>query len=361
MAEERSDLIRNSNAEDDNPELVATMRDAQDNAYSGTDTATDTAVDFTDQETEEGATEETEKIRSQIESTREELSETIDAIQEKLSVENITQQVKENVNEQLSNAWQATKNTVYETTAEKVGMIMGYVNKGIEEVSDTKLAKTAQRSPLAVSLIGLGVGMLIYNSYYRGSSSSYRYASNRHALASRGDQSSSSSLSTSQNQVSGAASQAYDSVTDAAGKAYGTVGNVAGQAYDSAGNIVGQAYDTVGNLGSQVKDTASDLANKAHEQYDYYIEENPLAVGAVALAIGAAVGFSIPSTRYESQLVGETRDRLMGQTGNKISGLIKNAGEAAQEKFDSLKTVAERTADTAMNTAKKEAKNQDLM
>ena len=38
-----------------------------------------------------------------------------------------------------------------------------------------------------------------------------------------------------------------------------------------------------------------------------YLEDNPLALGALAVAVGAAVGFAIPSTRYEGQLMGEAR------------------------------------------------------
>ena len=345
MDQERSDLINRLPEDDDSPDMIVNMRDTQSNAYS----ASDAADDSDDRDTDDGATDETEKIRSQIESTRSEMSETIDAIQEKLSVANITEQVKEEVNEQISSAWKAAKDTVYETTMEKVGTIMGYVNKGLNEASDTQIVKTAQRSPIAVSLIGLGVGMLIYNSYYKRSSGTSGYNRNKRALSSTGA-----------NQTSTLAN-AQDKVTDAASQAYGTVTGAASQAYSSVGNVAGQAYETVENFGSQVKDTASDLASKAHDQYDYYIEENPLAVGAVAMAVGAAVGFSIPSTRYESQLVGETRDRLVNQTSGKIGDFIRTAGEAAQEKYDSIKTVAEKTMDTAVNTAKDEAKNQDLV
>ena len=86
----------------------------------------------------------------------------------------------------------------------------------------------------------------------------------------------------------------YGGVTSAASSAYEGVSDVASSAYSGVGDYAGRAYEKVGDYGTQ-----------AREQYDYYIEENPLAVGAVALAFGAAVGFAIPSTRYESDLMGE--------------------------------------------------------
>lgn len=357
MAETASELNENRTTEEKDEKLVAVMTDSPDNAYAQQGETTERAED-------EDTPVEAKKIKADIEDTRREMGETIDAIQEKLSVANITEQVKDEVNEKISSAWKTAKNTVYETTTEKVGMIMGYVNKGMDEVSDTKIVKTASRSPLAVSLIGLGVGMLIYNSYYRRSSGNGY--TNKRALSSSDYKSSNvmaapdqvrDSANRAYDQAADTANRAYDKAADSASQAYNKASDVAGKAYGAVGSVAGQATQTIGNY----MDSASDLAHKAYDQYDYYIEENPLAVGAVAAALGAVVGFSIPSTRYESRLVGDTRDRLMQETGGKIGDYIRAAGEAAQEKYDSMKEVAEKTVDTAVQTAKKEAKNKDLM
>ena len=41
------------------------------------------------------------------------------------------------------------------------------------------------------------------------------------------------------------------------------------------------------------------------------MHENPLAVGAVAIAAGTAVGLVLPSTRLETEYIGETGERLV--------------------------------------------------
>ena len=65
------------------------------------------------------------------------------------------------------------------------------------------------------------------------------------------------------------------------------------------------------------------------KNYNHYIEENPLAVGAVALAVGAAVGFAIPLTKKENEYMGELRDNV-----------VEKAQTTAQDAIGSVKQVA---------------------
>ncbi|MDQ3061795.1 MAG: hypothetical protein M3R14_02880, partial [Acidobacteriota bacterium] len=138
---------------------------------------------------------------------------------------------------------------------------------------------------------------------------------------------------------------AQDTVSGAAGKVSETVGNVAGAVSDTVGGVASKAYKQVGNFGSQ----AQDLAGTAQEQYEYYMDENPLAVGAVALALGAAVGLAIPSTRVENQWMGETRDNL-----------VQQARETANDAVEKVQEVAGQVAGQVTETVKETAKNQGL-
>src|ERR1043165_2962736 len=58
---------------------------------------------------------ETEHLKTQTEETRSQMSETIDALQEKLSFSNLSEQVSEHVN----NAIETAKNSVYDATIGK--------------------------------------------------------------------------------------------------------------------------------------------------------------------------------------------------------------------------------------------------
>lgn len=77
---------------------------------------------------------------------------------------------------------------------------------------------------------------------------------------------------------------------------------------------------------------------RAREGYDHTLREQPLALGAVGLAVGALLAAVIPRTREEDELMGETRDRIAKEAmtaakeqGQKIEHVAAAAGEAASE------------------------------
>jgi phage-related protein len=347
MAEKSSELNENTREEQANNESLALTGTG---GLSTTDNYQESATnedDFDEIDAEEeGATEETEEIRAQIEDTRQQMSETIDAIQEKLSFSNISEQVKDEVTEKISDALTTVKKNVYDAAIRRVGDVMGFVNKGFNEVSDTKIVSAARENPLAVTLIGLGIGILLVNSYRGGGGRSRSsYKGNQRKLISGGSERNQSSiLKTAQNKISGAASGAYETVSGAAGTAYEGVGSAASGAYGSVSNAASSAYEGVTNAASQAYGKVGEYGSQAREQYDYYIEENPLAVGAVALALGAAVGLSIPSTSYESQLMGEHRDNLLQKAQESAGDLVDKVKQVASE---AQKTIGEEVKSAA--------------
>ena len=292
MAEERSD-IENINRYDADHSTPAHAHD-----------------EFTSGQTGGGDdTEQTDQIKSQIEETRSQMGETIDAIQDKLSFSNLSEQVSEHVN----NAVETAKVAVYDATIGKAANIMK--NFG-DELSGSSIVRTAKNNPFPFILIGLGAGLLAYQSYAGKSRDGHGRLSemagqNRH----EGDVNS-SHLDSERNKLTGVT----DKVTDVAGAAYDKVSGAVGTAYSGAGDAVSQAYGKVGELGSAVRD-----------QYDTHIAENPLAVGAVALALGAAVGMALPSTRYEGEMMGNARQDLLDKAQNTASDLIDRTKEAVTE------------------------------
>ena len=294
--------------------------------------------------------EDSHQIRENIEETRAEMSETINAIQEKLSFSNISEQVKAEVSDYVGETIQTAKDNVFETFVEKGGMIMNYLDKGINELGDAQIVKSAKRNPLAIGLIGLGLGLLYFSGGKSKKASKYRYDENyERNFSSRNEK---STFTSAQNRVSDAASSVSGAVSSAAGAVSDTVGNAAGAVSETVsgaagavsetvGNAANTAYKQAGNLGSK----AGDLAGTAQDQYEYYMEENPLAIGAVALALGAAVGLALPSTRIENEYMGKTRNNL-----------LQKAEETARDAVGKVQQVAGQVGESV----KKEAKIQGL-
>jgi len=279
--------------------------------------------------TDDETTDEPEQIKAQIEETRAQMGETIDAIQEKLSFSNISEQVSE----QINSAVETAKDAVYDATIGKAGTFMKNFSS---DITNTSVVKTARENPFPFLLIGLGVGLLAYNGFggKRGNGGGVRKFVPAQLPGKSTLRAAQEKIGGVAGTVSGAASSAYGSVSNAASTAIGGVSSAAGTAYEGVGNFAGTAREKVGEIGTQ-----------AREQYDYYIEENPLAVGAVALALGAAVGFSIPSTSYEGNLMGEARHNLLQKAQDTAGELVDKvkqvAGEAQKTISDEVKTAVD--------------------
>ena len=106
-----------------------------------------------------------------------------------------------------------------------------------------------------------------------------------------------------------------------------------------------QVHRRAGELRYQVKDRT----RRASQGFNQTFQENPWGVGAMAFAIGAAVGLSAPRTEQEDAWMGEARDNL-----------VEQARDKAQELGDKVMHVAGEVKDTATQKVKAEAQKQGL-
>lgn len=288
-------------------------------------------TDLTNKELDnEEVTDETEQIREQIEETRQEMGETIHAIEEKLSFENISEQASEKASE----IYQMAKKEVYEATIGKAGKIMKNVGR---EINESGILDKAADNTLPLFLITLGAGLLYFNSSRRNGRASAGSRNTRRNLHDGGE-TGSSMLKSAQNTIGGAANSVY---------------NAADSVYESVGDAAGASVETIGNLGAT-----------ARRQYNQQINENPLIVGAVALAVGVIVGLSVPSTEYEDELLGETRENLVSKAQNAMNETVEKvkqvAGNAANAVSEDVADKAKQVAQNVADTVNEEAKNQGL-
>lgn len=293
---------------------------------------------------DDDASGETENIRAQIEETRAGLGETIDAIQERLSLSNISEQVSEQVN----NAIETAKDSVYEAT---IGKAVHFMKTTGKEISGSSIVGAAKENPLPFVLIGLGAGLLAYQSFSRSSSDRSRTMSSRGTGYKRPQQLTSGSRrdrgSSLMQTAQGGIRNVKDSVSDAAGSAIDGVSRAANSAYDGVTRAAESTYAGAGDLAGRAIDKASDLGTMAQEKYSQYLEEKPWAIGVVALAAGAAIGMAIPSTRYEGELMGEARINLMNKVQDSATDLVDKAKQMATDAgrnvIDEAKSMADET------------------
>jgi hypothetical protein len=255
----------------------------------------------------DGADQDTRAIRDDIESTRAQMSETIDAIQDRLSISNISEQVKEEVTEHVTHIVQTAKRTLYDLTINKAGDVMKNIGT---ELRNLDLSAMKGRNVLPFVLIGTGVGLMIYNGRGSGASRSGRTRTN------------------------GGARQ----LTEGAGDQTGGSAGLASKLTSTT------AYRKLSDGTSAIGDRLSSVGSAGREQYEHFMEVNPLAVGAAALAVGAAVGFAIPRTQYEGEMLGGASTRLMSKVEDSARDAFTRAQSAAQDAARSIgESVAEQS------------------
>jgi ElaB/YqjD/DUF883 family membrane-anchored ribosome-binding protein len=343
-------------------------------------------------------------VRAQIEQTRADMSDTIDAIKEKLSPQNLMQQAKESVREAtvgkaqeaMSKAMDATRSavgTAVDTTKEAIGSamdstreVMGnamdsarpVVSGAVDTVQDVSwtVMDTIRQNPIPAALAATGLVWLAlsarnrtvppgydqpryndlsgYDSFSAGTGEpGWSAGSGQPGWRSMPSMPSAEETSGGMSSMVGQAQEKVGAVVD---QAQDKMGAMVDQAQEKAGAMVDQARQKASMVAGQVQDRASQWSNQAQVQAQRAVDtvqqtfwETPMAIGAVALAVGAMIGFAVPSTYPERQMMGEARDQLMGK-----------AQEAVQDVKEKVQTVAQEVMGTAKETAQQAAQDQGL-
>ncbi len=140
--------------------------------------------------------------------------------------------------------------------------------------------------------------------------------------------------------ASDAASQAANSTRRFAATA-GAMGQSAASGLSSAAQALGDSATSVGRSTSEMGRSALG----AGRSFVDFCCDQPVVLGAIGLAIGAALGAAFPTTESENRLMGETSDNLKEQ-----------ASDLASEQYDKAKSVVQ----AAASEAKHEVERQDL-
>jgi ElaB/YqjD/DUF883 family membrane-anchored ribosome-binding protein len=155
---------------------------------------------------------------------------------------------------------------------------------------------------------------------------------------------------------------AKDKLGDTGGRltnAASDVGHKASDIMDTAKDKVSHAADSISDAthsarqnlsraGRRAMDTVSDAAHAvgyrvrhARQDAEHMYNDNPLAFGAAAVAVGLVGGLLLPSTRAEDRLMGDVRDDILGAAKRighdaveRGKNLVHDIAETAQENPD---------------------------
>lgn len=102
-------------------------------------------------------------------------------------------------------------------------------------------------------------------------------------------------------------------------------------AMQSASEGMTSAKHRLSGTMSSVADTTRQQYQRARGSIDYLVNEQPLMLGAIGLAIGAALGAAAPRTRKEEELMGEASRNLTEKAKEMGSQQVEKAKEAVTQ------------------------------
>ncbi|GAB3537701.1 hypothetical protein GCM10027343_01510 [Noviherbaspirillum agri] len=269
-----------------------------------------------------------EEIESDIERTRAEVSSTIDAIQSKL------------------------------TPGQMMDQAVAYARTSLPADFGANLGNAVRDNPLPVALIGVGLAWLMASGR-----NADGQARQRRAAAARYDEYDDyGSYAESGAGVDLGHQDQEGAMKRAAGKLSETGRGLKDKASETSRGI----KDKTSELGHRISDRTSAVTGRAREmghgarerlgaigersQQSYYrtrdnvshmVEEQPLVLGAVGLAVGALLGAMLPGTRREDEMMGDKRDQLVGRAKETLRE------QAASAKDTMQRAMEERTRETS--------------
>jgi ElaB/YqjD/DUF883 family membrane-anchored ribosome-binding protein len=292
-----------------------------------------------------------EEIENDLNRTRAEMSSTIDAIQSKL------------------------------TPGQMMDQAFAYARTSVPADFGANLGNTIRDNPVPMALIGVGIAWLMasgrhsdgrarlrrqmYNSRElsgRNSIDEYGdpygtlHSSDTHAGDSEGKMHrAASAMSEKGRDLKDRASETGRSVMDKASELGHRISDSASSMTDRARNMTHEARDRMQGSTGSARARAGELSQRSQDQYyrakdsfSQMLEEQPLMLGVLGVAVGTLLGAALPSTRREDQMMGRTRDDLLekaketaSQQAERVKESAKHVGQAAK---DEAKGVASDTA-----------------
>ena len=261
----------------------------------------------------------TSMYESDAEQTRERIASTVDNLQNRLSPRNM-----------MSDA---------------VGSLQ---DRGVDLVDSAKAM--VREHPVAVSLVGVSVGLLLLN---------------RNRIAARD----SYSFDAYEDVYGGDMNDGYDATADETHDRPGMWSRVRERASGARHSVSDRAHlarertsekwdsarERTADYASRARVRASDARQRTAQGYD----EHPLTAALVGVAAGALIGLLLPRTRRENELLGETRDRLADAARSAARAAADTAKQQLDEKglnVDAAKAklaeVGQQAKDVARNAAK---------
>jgi uncharacterized protein YjbJ (UPF0337 family) len=285
-------------------------------------------------------------LAEDIDHTRDEMSQTIDAIQERLEPEYLSAQAKDVAHYAIEEAKGAVRElasqatgAVREATVGRIEHVAAHTRHSAEHVKGDLLT-TIKQNPVPAMLAAIGIGWLWTSRSSGSQGSSFGHTGGMSSDWDRRSAYLGAPYYGAYGVESGGREQSGGHVQQMAGQVASQVQGVAGQVQ----GVAGQVQNVAGQLPHQMQHQMQEKAGQVQHQAQGFwqmLEANPVAIGALGAVLGGVAGLMLPETERENQLMGQSRDRVIG-----------SVQEVAGQTIEKVQRVAEEAGHTVMEEAK---------
>lgn len=219
-------------------------------------------------------------IQADIQRTRSRLDETLSAVEQKLEPKQLVDQ-----------GWQYLR------------------SHGATEYF-ASLGDAAKRQPLPLALIGTGLAWLMLSDGRRHLPSDNSLGGSSH--------------------VSPRTGSGLGQTTETVKQAVQNATNKLAETRDAATSTVADMGNRVSGAVAGTMEKVTHNAQRVKSGYEHMVEEQPLALGAIGLALGALLAATAPRTRQEDRMMGSTSDRLFNDAKKFGEEKVEQAKEAVK-------------------------------
>lgn len=265
-----------------------------------------------------------DEIERDIEQTQDRIADSIDELARRLNPTNIKDQAVQSLNESLN----------IPGLKHLMGDVKGSVTEGVK-TAGVKMLEGVKHNSLSSAFVGVGLGLAAVGGI----------------IAARTDTTHDSKTYTS---TAKNTTRTYDE------RLRGMMETIENKdTYmndDSSTSKIQSAKNAVSGGVQHAKEATVHGAQVAKDGLGRALEAQPLAIGAVALLAGAAVGLLLPRTNYEDSFMGERSDQLISQAKGKAGEYVEAAKGTVNDVLQTAKDTAKEVVQTTKDAAKEAVK-----
>jgi len=161
------------------------------------------------------------------------------------------------------------------------------------------------------------------------------------------------------------AGKTYRGFADSTGRQIEQIADETGAMFDAASGWASKTWaqvkGTASNIGTRASDAASSIserstsagtsmqqqASKLNDAILTHFRDQPLVGGALAFAVGAAIGAALPHTETEDEYLGEAADAAKDTVAAKASSMMDQGTEIASDVYNKTVSAASDVHDAA--------------